>query len=117
MARKILLATLFLFSSLHNSFLMAQQDAKNNLPSIRKNANGSYSFIVDGKPFIVLGAQLWNSSNWPYILNQTWPLLQEMHCNTLEAPVYWQALEPNPGQFHFDEVDSLINGAKANNLK
>jgi beta-galactosidase GanA len=87
------------------------------LPSIVKKENGSYTFMLDGKPFIVLGAQLWNSSNWPYILNSTWPQLKSLHCNTLEAPVYWQQIAPAPGHYRFNEVDSLITGARKAGLR
>lgn len=88
-----------------------------DLPSIVKKNNGGYALMVDGKPFIVLGAQLWNSSNWPYILNSTWPQLKSLHCNTLEAPVYWQQVEPEPGRYRFNEVDSLITGARKAGLR
>ena len=40
------------------------QHTEMNLPAIVKKQNGAYSLLVNGKPFIVLGAQLWNSSAW-----------------------------------------------------
>ena len=91
--------------------------AQTSLPAIVKKKNGSYSLQVDGKPFIVLGAQLWNSSAWPSVLEKTWPQLKELGCNTLEAPVYWQDIEPQPGKFNFKELDYLINSAKREGLK
>jgi hypothetical protein len=88
----------------------------NDLPAIVKTESG-YRFLVDGKPFIALGAQLWNSSDWPYILEKEWPQLKELHANTLEAPVYWQNIEPQPGVYHFSELDSLILGARREGLR
>src|SRR3982751_565306 len=79
--------------------------AQNGLPSIVKKASGAYSFIVDGKPFTVLGAQLWNSSAWPTILDKAWPQIKELGCNTLEAPIYWQNIEPAEGRYNFKELD------------
>jgi hypothetical protein len=91
--------------------------AQQSLPAIVKKANGAYSLVVDGKPFIVLGAQLWNSSAWPAILDKTWPQLKELGCNTLEAPIYWQNIEPSPGKYNFHELDYLITNARKQGLR
>ncbi len=91
-------------------------DEKEPLPEIKKE-NGKYTFYVDGKPFLLLGAQLWNSSAWPEYLDKIWPQLKEMNCNTLEAPIYWQDIEPEPGKFNFEQLDTLIFGARKNGLK
>lgn len=96
----------------------AQRTGENaELPVIINGGRGGYSLQVDGKPFIILGAQLWNSSAWPYLLGDIWPLLRQLHANTLEAPVYWQATEPAKGNFSFGEVDSLIDGARRAELR
>lgn len=79
--------------------------------------DGKYTLYVDGKPYLILGAQLWNSSAWPSILPGIWPQMKELHCNTVEAPVYWEAIEPEPGQFNFAEVDSLVYGARRHGLR
>jgi hypothetical protein len=91
--------------------------AQPGLPAIVKNDKGGYTFLVDGKPYLALGAQLWNSSDWPYILDKEWPQLRELHCNTLEAPVYWQNIEPQPGKYNFAELDSLVYGARREGLR
>lgn len=108
---------LLLMLSLHTPFLSAQQKTTGKLPAIVETPEGCYQLLVDGKPFVVFGAQLWNSSDWPYILDEEWGQLAQLHCNTLEAPVYWQTIEPAPGRFNFDPVDSLIMGARAAGLK
>jgi hypothetical protein len=91
--------------------------AQHALPAIVKKANGAYSLTVDGKPFTVLGAQLWNSSTWPTILDKTWPQLKELGCNTIEAPIYWQNIEPEQGRYNFKELDYLIEGARKQGLR
>ena len=78
--------------------------------------NGRHELVVDGKPFLVLGAQLHNSSSWPAILPQVWPTLEAMHVNTVEAPVYWEQMEPKQGRFDFSTVDLLLQGARAHHL-
>jgi len=90
---------------------------QNALPVIVKKANGAYGFIVDGKPFTVLGAQLWNSSAWPTILDKTWPQIKELGCNTIEAPIYWQNIEPEQGKYNFKELDYLIEGTRKQGLR
>lgn len=90
--------------------------AQQPIPAIVKNKDG-YKFMVDGKPFLVLGAQLWNSSDWPYLLEKTWPQLKELHCNTVEAPVYWQNIEPEQGKYNFKELDYLITNARKEGLR
>jgi hypothetical protein len=74
--------------------------------------NGRHALLVDGTPYLVLGAQTGNSSPWPDV----WPALEAMHVNTAEAPVYWEQLEPQPGQFDWANVDALI-GTMANLLR
>jgi hypothetical protein len=78
---------------------------------------GKYTFQVDGKPFIMLGAQVHNSSGWTRSMEGIWPLVRQLHCNTVEIPVYWEYVEPQPGQFRFDLVDSLVEGARRNDLR
>ena len=91
----------------------AQRPEQNNdLPAILSRPGGGYTLQVDGKPFIILGTQLWNSSAWPYLMEDIWPLVKQLHANTVEAPVYWQVTEPVRGSFSFGEVDSLIDGAR-----
>ena len=86
-----------------------------DMPHLQKKDN-RYAFTVDGKPFLMLGAQINNSSSWPAALSTAWPALEAMHVNTVEAPVYWETMEPAPGQFDFSTVDMLINGAREHHL-
>jgi hypothetical protein len=53
--------------------------------------------IVDGEPFLILGAQCHNSSGWPAMLPKVWPAIDDLHANTLEIPIYWEQFEPEPG--------------------
>ena len=78
--------------------------------------DGRYALLVDGKPFLILGGQIHNSSAWPSELPQVWESMAALHANTVEAPVYWEQLERQPGQFDFSNVDAVIDGARAHNL-
>jgi hypothetical protein len=79
--------------------------------------DGRYTFLVDGKPYIALGAQVHNSSGWASTMEEVWPQLEALHVNTVEVPVYWQAVEPQPGKFNFEELDRIIEGARSKKLR
>jgi len=78
--------------------------------------DGRYALMVDGRPFLILGGQIHNSSAWPSELPQVWQSLQALHANTVEAPVYWEQFEPQPGHFDFTNVDAVVEGARAHNM-
>jgi hypothetical protein len=50
--------------------------------------NGRYALMVDGAPYMMLGAQVNNSSAWPALLPKVWPAIEFLHANTVEMPVY-----------------------------
>ncbi len=78
--------------------------------------DGRYALLVDGRPYLILGGQIHNSSGWPSELPQVWQSIAALHANTVEAPVYWEQLEAQPGHFDFANVDQIVQGARAHNL-
>ena len=78
--------------------------------------DGRFAFLLDGKPYLILGGQMHNSSGWPSELDQVWKAMEALHGNTVEAPVYWEQFESQPGKFDFSNVDALVEGARAHNL-
>jgi len=78
--------------------------------------DGRWALLVDGQPYLMLGGQVHNSSAWPSELPRIWKALAELHANTVEAPVYWEQVEPQPGKFNWDNVDLLVKGAREHNL-
>jgi hypothetical protein len=78
--------------------------------------DGRYALLVDGRPFLILGGQIHNSSAWPSELPQVWQSMAALHANTVAAPVYWEQLEPRQGQFDFANVDQIVEGAHAHGL-
>src|SRR5665811_1229108 len=70
--------------------------------------DGRHALIVDDHPFLILGGQAHNSSGWPGMLPQVWSAVKTMHANTLEVPIYWEQIEPQPGKFDFSLVDTLL---------
>jgi len=79
--------------------------------------DGRHMLLVDGEPYLILGAQMHNSSNWPTLLPKVWEAVDELGANTLEAPIYWEQMEPQPGKFDFSAVDRLLATARAHNKR
>ena len=78
--------------------------------------DGRWALMVDGQPYLMLGGQVHNSSAWPSELPRVWKALGELHANTVEAPVYWEQIEPQQGKFNWENVDLLVKGAREHNL-
>ena len=80
--------------------------------------HGASQILVDGKPFLMRGGELENSSASSLdFLSSIWPEVAAMHFNTVLAPAYWQLIEPREGQFDFTTVDGLILGARVHHMK
>jgi hypothetical protein len=78
--------------------------------------DGRFALLVDGKPYLMLGGQMNNSSDWPSALPDVWAAVARMHINTLAAPAYWEQIEPTPGTFDFANVDQLIREAREHHV-
>ncbi len=89
-----------------------ESDAAKPLPKI-ESRNGRHALMVDGAPFLMLGAQANNAVNYPDFLHTIWPVLDQMHANTLEIPVAWQQVEPVEGAFDFSYLQTLLDQARA----
>lgn len=73
--------------------------------------------LVDGQPFIALAVQANNSSGYPAVLPQVWPMAQRVGANTVMLPVAWEQVEAVEGQFDFSAVDAMLLGARGYNLR
>ena len=105
--KKIILAA-FVLAAFYAPIAPAQSS---EIPHLEKR-DGRFALIVDGKPFLVLGGQIGNSSAWPATLPAVWSAAEAMHANTVEAPVYWEQIEPTKGAFDFSNMDLLVTQAR-----
>ena len=79
--------------------------------------NGKFALMVDGAPFLILGGQANNSSNYPDVLPKVWPAIRDMKANTLVMPIAWEQVEPVEGKFDFSFVDVLVKQARENKVR
>lgn len=87
-----------------------------SIPHLEKQGN-STKLIVKDKPFLILGGELHNSStSGTAYMRPIWERMAQKNLNTVVAPVYWELLEPEEGKFDFTLVDSMIVGARSQNL-
>jgi len=82
------------------------------IPQLVKKGD-KYTFMVDGKPFIILGGQVVNDSAFPDRMERAWPKLKAMNANAVEYPVYWNEIEREEGRFDFADFDQILRRARA----
>jgi beta-galactosidase GanA len=90
------------------------QESANTLPRIVEK-DGRHILLVDGEPFFVFGGQAHNSSAWPGMLSHVWYAIEALNANTLEVPIYWEQIEPQPNLFAFSFIDTLLVQARERN--
>jgi len=87
-----------------------------SVPHLNKSGK-AIQLIVNDKPFLVLGGELHNSSSSGFsYMRPIWAQMRKKNLNTVIAPVYWELLEPEEGQFDFSLVDSMLAGARSQQL-
>jgi beta-galactosidase GanA len=86
-------------------------------PHLRTQGTAT-QLVVDGRPFLVRGGELGNSSasSLEY-LTPYWATFEQLRLNTIVAPVYWDLVEPVEGTFEFALVDGLIADARAHGMR
>ena len=72
---------------------------------------------VDGKPWLVLGVQVNNSSGVPAALRDLSGAIARSGANTVMTPVSWEEIEPVSGRFDFSVVDGLVAEARRQNVR
>jgi len=105
--------TCFILFLLSSFSLVAQSPQP---PHLQKKGN-TIQLVVKDRPFLVLGGELHNSTvSGAANMRPLWAELKKKHLNTVLAPVYWELIEPQEGKFDFALVDSLLYGARKQNL-
>ena len=80
--------------------------------------NGTARIVVNGKPMLMIGGELGNSSaSTPQDVKHAFAHLHKMGLNTVLAPVSWELIEPQEGQFDMSSLDVILTEARRNELK
>ena len=87
------------------------------LPRLHATATG-WQLIVDGRPALLLGGQLHNSSSSsPQYMQPIWDRLAQVGVRTVIGAASWAQIEPVEGTFDFGTVDAQIRDAGTRGLR
>jgi beta-galactosidase GanA len=85
-------------------------------PQLEKHGDAT-QLLVDGKPYVMLAGELFNSSSSSLAYMQPeWAKLSAMGLNTVLTPVSWELVEPTEGQYDFTLVDGLLAQAREQHM-
>src|SRR5579863_4740424 len=88
------------------------QPAEGQAPHLERRG-ATTQLIVDGKPFLMLSGELYNSSSSSLeYMKPIWPQLAAMGINSVVTPLTWELIEPEEGKFDFTLVDGLLDQAR-----
>jgi hypothetical protein len=94
----------------------AQAQTDPSTPHLQKQGTAT-QLIVDGQPFMALAGELTgNAATSLPMLEPIWPQLVAANLNTVLVGVSWAQFEPEEGTFNYEQVDGVINQARANHL-
>jgi beta-galactosidase GanA len=97
--------------------VFAFQTQSSAIPHLEKHGTAT-ELVVDGKPLLMLAAELHNSSSSSLdYMRPIWPRLAAIPLNTVLTPLSWELVEPQEGKFDYTLLDGLIQDARRNNLR
>lgn len=96
--------------------MFSTSDPPEHIPHLQKYGN-TKQLIVNGKPFLILGAELQNSSlSSAEYMSEVWPKMVAANINTVLGAVTWEVIEPEEDRFDFKGLDKVILDARKHGL-
>lgn len=93
------------------------QTSSSQIPHLEKQGTAT-RLVIQGKPFLMISGELHNSTCGGFeSMKPVWKRMAQKNLNSVIASVSWELIEPEEGKFDFALVDSLIAGARKENLK
>ena len=87
-------------------------------PRLEHRSNSTARIIANGKPMLMIGGELGNSSaSTPEDVKRTFSHLSKIGLNTVLVPVSWELIEPQEGTFDMSSLDVILTEARRNGLK
>jgi hypothetical protein len=114
----VLAVTLITFNACKSNKQQGQEipSKAEGIPQLVKHGNVTQLY-VDGKPFLILGGELNNSTSSSIeYMKPIWKQVADLNFNTMITPLSWELIEPEKGKFDFNLVDSLIAGAREHQI-
>lgn len=89
-----------------------------DIPKLIRTSNGSVNLILNGKPFLILGGELMNSSaSTLENMAPKWKTIKQLNVNTVLLPITWEQFEPEEGTFDYSLAEGLIKQAREYDMK
>ena len=99
------------------SYSQTGNNLSKQIPHLEKQGTAT-QLVVEGKPILLLSGELHNSTCGGFdYMRPVWKRLAKKNLNSVIATLSWELVEPVEGKFDFTLVDSVIAGARKENLK
>lgn len=86
-------------------------------PKLVRNGNAAH-IEVNNLPMLIIGGELGNSSASTHEdIQRHFSHLHHLGLNTILAPISWELIEPEEGQFDLSSLDNILLEARRNELK
>lgn len=108
-----------LFYPLFTMLLLCSCSGEHSCPlPILENHGSHATLVVDGKPMLIIGGELGNSSaSSPEDLARIFPHLERLGLNTVLVPLSWELIEPEEDRFDFSILDGILFRAREHDLR
>ena len=115
---QLLLILFLVFLSVSCTEVKENNQTDKILPPHLEKQGTATRLVVENKPFLMISGELHNSTCGGFeYMRPVWKHMAEKNLNSVIASVSWELVETEPGRYDFSLVDSIIEGARKEDLK